>query len=153
VFKTSRVPSCFHFYFFWIKASTRISVGETSQNHQLQTLSRSLPQHVAQHRWSSTNGTQSRMAEPPVRPNHLWLPSVPSPSSTNDGLCNIALKLPDSWVQTYCMLITKIKLNQPCQFTLCTLCMSMNKLAYSLFLAFFLVPVNIYLHRDPILSK
>ena len=47
------------------------------------------------------------------------------------------------------MLITKFKLNESCQFTMCTPCTSMNKLAYSLFLAFFLVLVNIYLHRDP----
>ena len=50
-------------------------------------------------------------------------------------------------------MITKFKLNESCQFTLCTPCASMNKLAYSLFLAFFQVPVNIYPHRDPMLSK
>ena len=51
------------------------------------------------------------------------------------------------------MLITKTKLKEPCQPTSCTPCAFMNKLAYSLFLAFFLVLVNIYFHRDPMLSK
>src|SRR6185312_11315842 len=46
------------------------------------------------------------------------------------------------------MLITKNKLNEP-HITLCTPCTFMNKLAYVLFLAFFLVLVNIYLHRTP----
>ena len=51
------------------------------------------------------------------------------------------------------MLITKTKLKEPCQPTSWTPCAFMNKLAYSLFLAFFLVLVNIYIHRDPMLSK
>ena len=51
------------------------------------------------------------------------------------------------------LLITKTKLKEPCQPTLCTPCAFMNKLAYSLFLAFFLVLLNIYFHRDPMVSK
>ena len=51
------------------------------------------------------------------------------------------------------LLITKTKLKEPCQPNLCTPCAFMNKLAYSLFLAFFLVLVNNYFQRDPMLSK
>ena len=51
------------------------------------------------------------------------------------------------------MLFTKNKLKEPCQPTLCTPCAFMNKLAYSLFHAFFLLLVNNYFHRDPKLSK
>jgi len=71
-------------------------VGEISQNHQLQTLSWSLPQHFAHHRRSNTlkirtDGIQRRMAKPLVWPNHLWFPSAPSSSSSNDGLYNTTL--------------------------------------------------------------
>ena len=41
--KTGKVPCCFHFFFLLNKAGTRISVGEISENHQMQTHSRSLP--------------------------------------------------------------------------------------------------------------
>ena len=79
-------------FFFWIKAGTRISVGEIFQRRHLQTHSRSLPQHVAQHWRSSTlknktNGIQRGMTEPLVPSNQLWFPSVTSSSSSNDGLC------------------------------------------------------------------
>ena len=145
-------------FFFWIKVGTRISVGEISQNHQLQTLSWSLPQHVAHHRRSNTlkirtDGIQRRMTEPLVQPNDLWFPQLPLlPLQTM-----VCTTLPSNsftleFKQIACW---SLKLNSMnlCQFALCTPCASMNKLAYSLFLAFFQVLVNIYPHRDPMLSK
>ena len=105
MFKTGRVHVCFHHcFFFSIKTSTRISVGEISQNHQFQTLSWSLPQHVAHH-WRSntlkirTDGIQCRMAKPLVQPNHLWFPSAPSSSSSNDGFHNPTLKLLPNYLE------------------------------------------------------
>ena len=99
------------------------------------------------------------MAEPLVRLDHLWVPSVPNTSSsTSDGMCNtsltIFLKIPKflSLNEFHCW-TQKTKLKELCQPTLCTPCAFMNKLAYSLFLAFFLVLVNIYFHRDPMVSK
>ena len=79
-------------FLFWIKTGTKISVGEISKNHQLQAHLRSLPQYVAQHRRlntlkNRTDGNKWRMAKPLVRPNQLWFPSIPSSSSSNDGLC------------------------------------------------------------------
>ena len=65
---------------------------------------------------------------------------------------HIPHKLPKFLSLNEFMLITKNKLNEP-PITLCTSCTFMNKLAYSLFLVFFLVLVNIYFHRDPMLSK
>ena len=84
--KTGRVPSCFHFRFF-IKTSTRISVGEISQNHQFQIRQDLSTKHVAHHpRFSMlknrTEGIQGRMVVLSVRLNHLWLPTVPSSSSS-----------------------------------------------------------------------
>ena len=84
------------FFLFWIKTGIRISVGEISKNHQLQAHLRSFPQYVAQHRQpntlkNKTDGNQGRMAEPLVQPDHLWVPSSPSSSSTSDGMCNTFL--------------------------------------------------------------
>ena len=99
------------------------------------------------------------MAEPLVRLDHLWVPSVPnSSSSTSDGMCNtsltISLKLPKflSLNEFHCW-SQKLNSKNFAKPTLCTPCAFMNKLAYSLFLVFSLVLVNNYFHRDPMLSK
>ena len=105
---------------FWIKAGTKISVGEIFQRHHLQTHSRSLPQHVAHHRRSSTlknmtDGIQRRMTEPLVWSNQLWFPAVSTSSSSNDGLCKTLLILPKFLSLNEFVLINENKLNETCQ--------------------------------------
>ena len=118
--KTSRVPSCFHFCFLWIKTGTRISVGEVSQNHQFQIRSRSLTQtcctsSTVQHdeeqdRWEPwKDGRTSGSTKPTlISPKFSLLP-------IQMIVCaNTLLILLKFLSLNEFMLITKNKLNEPC---------------------------------------
>ena len=160
--KTGRVPSCFHFCFLWIKIGTRISVGEISQNHQFQICSRSLPQTRC------TSSTVQHVKEPDKRnPRDGRAFGSTKPTLTSygslfflfsDGMCNRSftnyLKLPEflSLIELICWsqkLNSKNLANQP--YSLQALpWINLHTLHSS---HSFYVLVNIFLHRNPMLSK
>ena len=91
------------------------------------------------------NQTTSEFPQLPLLPLQAMVCATHSSQTPSNSLI-----FEFKWIS---LLITKTKLKEPCQPTLCTPCAFMNKLAYSLFLAFFLILVNNYFHRDPMLSK
>ena len=117
-FKTDRVLVVM--FLFWIKVGTRISVEQIFRRHQVQTHSRSLPQHVAQHRQpntlkNKTDGNQGRMAEPLVRPNQLWFHQSPLLPLHTMVCANTLLILPKFLSLNDFVLINENKLNETCQ--------------------------------------
>ena len=115
-------------FFFWIKPGTRISVGEISPNHQLQTCSRSLPQ--LQCTTSTIQNTEEQDGRNPGR-NGRTLGST-KPPLTPFISCFFLLqrwyvqlkphKLPQTpkvlEFKLIFLLIIKTKLNEPCQSSL-----------------------------------
>jgi len=96
VFKIGRVLSVSTFVFLLNKNRYKNKCGGDLSTSLIANSFVISPLHVAHHRRSNTlkirtDGIQRRIAEPLVWPNHLWFPSAPSCSSSNDGLYNTTL--------------------------------------------------------------
>ena len=133
--------------------------GRSSKGTNCKLTWRSLPQHVAQHRRPNMLKNRTDIGTREGWPN-LWFNQTNSDSSQFPLLplqtmvcANTLLLLPKFLSLNEFMLITKNKTQRTLPITLRTPCTSTNKLAYSLFLAFFLLLVNNYFHRDPTLSR